>query len=353
MKRAMSFLTLLALSAGCNSVIGLSGYTFVDDGSAGGSAGTTGGSAGTTGGTAGDPGGGGGGGGEPGQCAVSDDIDEAYVAACALALACSSQSPLPTLSECIEQGLLPRFGDLNCLKTRSDCGGYFSCTGESLFEVAAPEDCPQGWACDGSRAFGCLPDNTGIQYDCAKLGGACSESTDNKLLIPCQVASVDCAGAEEHALVCNDGRSVQCIGGEAYGRSCDLIGACDKGLCTTTPKTCPPDFVWECKGSRLSRCIGGHIQESDCRQAGLACADGTADSSARCRAPGCSDEQIKECQEGCEDADHVRLCLGGAPFVFDCGVNGAGCVEREIKGVPHAKCELYLSLAGSARRVQR
>lgn len=302
------------LVVGCNNLIGLSGYSFVE---------VPGGSGGT-------------GGSEPGKCELKETaVDRDYAKACALAVGCSSLSGLPFLSRCIDFGLLPRFGSPQCLAAKNDCAGYFGCTGEWL-ERDEESQC-NGWTCEGDVAKRCAPQGGTIRFSCADHGGKCV-ATKDKFDYPCQVgATVDCSGKTAYQPFCSGSYSVQCSAqGQVLGRSCDDVGVCDSnsGTCTVLDDVCEGEGKLECKEGTLRNCYQGRIQKIDCGLVGLGC-EGSAE---RCLAPGCSGEQALACQESCLDDSRASLCLGGAPWVFDCDSVGMKCIPIIAEGNTYATC---------------
>lgn len=370
--RRVASLTCAALTSfGCATIIGLDDYEKDDDVGAGGSStggdGGTGGSAGSGGsaGTGGDGAGGTAGsggtagtggvvgtGGTGGTVGCDGDAsfapNQAVVDTCVLRASCDPANVF-SISECVSKNVPISSEREFCTTTAQDCAGIERCTGSRWL---SHEECAleaQGYSCQDSpevsRIVFCsllLPGVGGFRLDCAPRGGQCfvddsdPEAPFAECLLP-ETKQGECTVPEgEYACLEGQNTVYTCHDGVRYGTDCGALQTiclqpagfdadCYRAgtPCEGTQTRCLDDDT-------LAECIFGQRTLYDCSSVGLRCENDPRTGFGACVAPGCTTENVSNCQESC-DGNVLTFCYGGRPFSIDCASYPEfdTCIESE------------------------
>lgn len=325
-----------------------------DAGQGGDAAGTSGrGGSGTTGGTAGAGEGGGGGDGGDGGSPPDSKFkgcdgtpftgNEAIVRSCILRVGCMAWNyPTDTISRCVSQNTQNTYEGTKCTLDAQTCDDITECEGTHL-ETDFCDGKDDGQYCNGNEVVNC-----GLYpwaQDCTKYGGTCHDfghevgGTDNT--VDCALPNVTACTATDEVEACGgpgNAYKYQCDGTVAYGIKCSNFAASCQSLdsdigCYYPLNTCTTESV-SCANNRATWCDGTTRAVYDCGSVGLGCStqgDYYDDNGRQCSAPGCTPEDVLDCQETCsDDGEHLTFCYGGSKVTVDCKDYGfTGCYEYD------------------------
>jgi hypothetical protein len=361
----------LALAAGCSQVLGLGDYETVDPSgavageggevTAGGSTNVGGKSAGGNGNVAGEAGDAGSGGAQGGTAGTSQggsssageagaagaggeppapmgpfvgcngtpfEGSEAVVRSCLLRVSCLAWDwPSDSISRCVSQNTQNAYEGTKCTLDAQTCGDIATCEGARLERDFCADKDPKQY-CNGDEVVSC---DSGFPHarDCKKYGGKCKDfgkELPSGSTVDCELPDVTCteSTATDACGGPQSGYRYQCEGTIAYGAKCSNFAAScqvvdgDAG-CYYPLNTCSQEGV-TCTNGRATWCDGDSRVTYDCGSVGLGCAtegDYYEDSGRQCAAPGCTVDDLVDCQETC-DGSKLTFCYGGAPVTVDC-----------------------------------
>jgi hypothetical protein len=267
------------------------------------------------------------------------------VSSCVEAVNCDPFLFPVNMSDCITDNFLPAFASVACLANKTDCDGYYQCTGE---RTAYPKECPTGpsGACTGTTsqiAITCYDPTTGNPYtgvvqNCDALGGTCKTHVDDVGVDPvadCMVVPT-CTETDTN-MHCNGNKVYECIDGVGYGQDCSKIGStCQtdstgSASCFFNSPSCSTPGASCSSQTTLNECTTDmHSFGFDCSRAGLTCQPDGMTSSA-CVAPGCSPPSTSkvDCTEKCTGTT-AHICIGGATFTIDCLAAGFDSCHEDM-----------------------
>jgi hypothetical protein len=291
---------------------------------------------------------------EAGACGsglpTSSPAFQTAVTTCVLAASCDPFLFQTTISECISEDYLNSIGSQKCLTSIADCTGYAGCTGQQIPTVGAGMQCASSTMdayCSGTTAINCGNDSSQGTFalKCSVAGGTCGTYPDPMgtgtvagCLVEPTCTEVD---SNQH---CDTTNNVlyTCVNGMGYGQTCDTLNATCKedpvngtscyfngATCSTPGHTCN-------SMNQVKWCTsGGVIFTFNCGTAGLTCTPDTLGGTADCVAPGCTVDDYNNCTETCAGDGHtMNLCVGGAPYTFDCKTLGfKTCTDSTTNGV--------------------
>lgn len=381
-KRNLTLVSLLTV-AGCGQLIGLGDYDIdpsLDPGNQGGSSilpqggeageggspsggksgsGGTGaapqggqGGEGVTPGTGGDGGerptvvGGAGGGGPDSKFEGCDGTpfqgNDAIVRSCILRVGCQVWNyPTDSISRCISQNTQNTYEGTKCTLDARTCADIAECEGTYGGVEAFCKDKADGQYCNDGDIVEC--GDYPYATNCAKYGGVCQDfGTEINAYgdtAACALPNVtSCTDTDEEAACGGPANAYkyQCFGTTAYGTKCSNFAASCQDVgsgvgCYYPLNTCSAEGV-TCANDRATWCDGSSRATFDCGSVGLGCSttgDYYDDNGRQCGAPGCTPDDIANCEESCDD-DHLTFCYGGAKVTVDCKDYGfTSCVEYD------------------------
>jgi hypothetical protein len=267
--------------------------------------------------------------------------NEAVMRSCILRVGCLAwQYPNDSISRCISQNSQNTYEGTKCTLDAQTCADIAECEGlrlENTFCVGKAA----GQYCNGNEIVECGGDFPHAR-DCTKYGGTCHDFgtpiNDFGDTVDCALASVTTCAATNETEQCKDGYLYQCEGTTAYGIKCsNFAAACqvngtDAG-CYYPLNTCSTEGV-TCTNDRATWCDGSTKAVFDCGSVGLDCStlgDYSDDNGRQCSAPGCTPDDLLDCEESC-DGSTLNFCYGGAKLSVDCKQYGfKSCGEYQYE----------------------
>jgi hypothetical protein len=291
----------------------------------------------------------------PGGLPTGDATFQQLVDACVLAVSCDPLFFDVTVSDCITNDFLDTY-PTKCLASIKSCDDYYACMGSRVATLAECQGASNAdhdtGSCNGQTATNCYGSGDGIISNCATLGGTCTvyEETDfadlGNIAAGCEIAS--CTDSTD-GIYCGGTSQVYTCEGTDTGpdlgisrQTCPAGSACQTssagGQCFKTTSSCATPGT-SCTNGELTTCIalpsGNQQYTSNCSVAGLACSTDVSGNSA-CTAMGCANAG---CTESCMGKS-LQACIGGAPYVIDCGALGFNTCDSgtNIIGTAYAYC---------------
>lgn len=245
--------------------------------------------------------------------------NEQVVRSCVLASSCSPFVQSVSISTCVTINRQAAFTGENCTITATSCDDIDSCRGNGMADSGQ---------CDGQTGVRCQ-DNIGINcdgnppyfIDCSVRGGTCEVLTDEAgdSYPSCRV--VDTCDATDDLSHCEGNLLYGCTEGKGYGVDCSSFGTVcmevdGEGSCYYPAPDCTED-VQGCSGNVARYCSSvGDLLAFDCGSVGLACT-ATESGDLYCVAPGCTPDDVNNCEEGCSGST-LNICYGGVSYPVDC-----------------------------------
>ena len=252
--------------------------------------------------------------------------NEAILRSCILRVSCQAWLyPSDTISRCVSQNTQNTYEGTKCTLDATSCDDITACEGghiENAFCIGKKT----GQYCNGNEVVTCgaYPH----ARDCSKYGGTCYdfgvELGTSGTTVDCALDAVTTCVATTDVAACSDGYKYQCQDTIAYGTQCSNFAAScevsggDVG-CYYPSNTCNAAGV-TCANERATWCDGSTKATFDCGSVGLGCdtsGDYQTDNNRQCLAPGCTSEDVVNCQESCTGAN-LTLCYGGVPVTINC-----------------------------------
>jgi hypothetical protein len=296
--------------------------------------------------------------GAPTSCAARPELSPDLVRACVLRTSCIAFQPPYSVSQCLsDNALAHETVDAGCVMAATDCAHLAPCVSNEL----AAQPCVPGdhlGHCYGNTFVYC-DGQTPYWENCTQLGLTCllddsSPDGGTGSTYGCVQEFVP------NSTYCAQGFTSGCLKGQAA--DCDQYGDLNYIDCVGTGQACVVDPVVgaecvppapSCDGGvtscssqgTASNCDSlGRLETSECGKAGLSCVSGGG--SATCVAPGCSQNDVQNCQESC-DGPYLNVCVGGGRYVIDCREYGftscqlTSSQSAQYGGKDYAECIIY------------